>query len=434
MYDVVGPEDMNVDKGQDDAAAEVAAQDIIVDNSDVKIVVLPPPDDDDDDDDDDSINQVFDGKTVLKKRFQTDLRTIRESPETVYSVSYFDTDMEEVGLPVPDTQSSVDNSIKVDIEEVLVDNEGNIMAAEGDGVLRHLNERADKLSQELKELTKDAEGNEGGDQDDQSEDFKEIMRQYSDFIIIIRSDESGNAETIDHTDITALVQEADSDPRQKQSNAVDITELTQEEKDAAIAPIYEPVTVSDEQNQCHNEDIQPDLSKEEESVIEEEVKEPLKVDDNKEAADNSSEVQDVSTEESISAKVEEKEPLIDENASEAHAAALQEEEAVSGLDPPDEAPENGHKTPPPDSEAKATEHGLAKPTDEPAKLDPLAVDEALEMIRNFKPKRPQEPTPQFPDLCLAGEKSVRARTNGSSQYWRMPFRQKLFADELKTAG
>ena len=59
--------------------------------------------------------------------------------------------------------------------------------------LRLLNERADILSKELKQLN--LEDTTAISEDDpvneDTEDFKEIMRQYSDFIIIIREDEEG---------------------------------------------------------------------------------------------------------------------------------------------------------------------------------------------------------------------------------------------------
>ena len=46
---------------------------------------------------------------VVKKRFQSDLRTIRESPETVYTVSYIDMDqvadeIEQEGIIVPEPE------------------------------------------------------------------------------------------------------------------------------------------------------------------------------------------------------------------------------------------------------------------------------------------------------------------------------------------
>ena len=59
--------------------------------------------------------------------------------------------------------------------------------------LRLLNERADILSKELKQLNlEDTTAiSEEDPVNEDTEDFKEIMRQYSDFIIIIREDEEG---------------------------------------------------------------------------------------------------------------------------------------------------------------------------------------------------------------------------------------------------
>ena len=66
--------------------------------------------------------------------------------------------------------------------------------------MRLLNERADILSKELKQLNiEDTRAiSEEDPVNEDTEDFKEIMRQYSDFIIIIREDEEG--EGVAHID------------------------------------------------------------------------------------------------------------------------------------------------------------------------------------------------------------------------------------------
>ena len=57
--------------------------------------------------------------------------------------------------------------------------------------------------------------------------------------------------------------------------------------------------------------------------------------------------------------------------------------------------------------------------------------EALETIRNFRPKRPIVPSPLFPDLCLKNEKKMRSKLGGSS-YWYFPFRHSLYDSMTRT--
>lgn len=56
-----------------------------------------------------------------------------------------------------------------------------------------------------------------------------------------------------------------------------------------------------------------------------------------------------------------------------------------------------------------------------------AIDDALDMIKNFKPKRPVVEQPIYPDLNLKGEKFFRSRRGGT--YWQMPFRSKDFLED-----
>ena len=75
--------------------------------------------------------------------------------------------------------------------------------------------------------------------------------------------------------------------------------------------------------------------------------------------------------------------------------------------------------------------------DEPAtnfdekSLENFSFEETLERLRNFKPKRPVEPSSQFPDLSVEGETMARLKSHGSCHYWRMPFRHELFAKEMQ---
>ena len=151
-------------------------------------------------------------KAVPKNKFQTDLRTIRESPETVYTVRYIVENMEDTdeGVPIPDAKPAVPKVVIVEIE----DDDGNTekdtndvepfedvqieKSAEDGGVqdLKVLNERADRLSKELKQLNIET-NQDMVESEEQSVEFKEIMRQYSDFIIIIESDEKGNEVPVD---------------------------------------------------------------------------------------------------------------------------------------------------------------------------------------------------------------------------------------------
>ena len=150
-------------------------------------------------------------KALPKNKFQTDLRTIRESPETVYTVRYI-VDMEDndEGIPIPEAEPAVPNVVIVEIEDEDGKNEDDSKDVEksedvpqekssGDGVqdLKVLNERADRLSKELKQLNIET-NHDVVDAEEQSVEFKEIMRQYSDFIIIIESDpEKGHEVLVD---------------------------------------------------------------------------------------------------------------------------------------------------------------------------------------------------------------------------------------------
>jgi len=58
-------------------------------------------------------------------------------------------------------------------------------------------------------------------------------------------------------------------------------------------------------------------------------------------------------------------------------------------------------------------------------VDPETLEEALQMMADFKPTRHRDPMPYYPDLCVEGEKSIRHKPGGPN-YWHMPFRAKEF--------
>ena len=124
-------------------------------------------------------------KDITKQRFRSDLRTIRESPETVYTVRYLDMEEIDEGIPVPEVEPSVPGVIIVEIEDVDPDH-GDTMVGdhvddgeESDEVkdLRHLNERADRLSKELKQLNIDA------NQAKCSKIHKKVQKNFGGFLV-----------------------------------------------------------------------------------------------------------------------------------------------------------------------------------------------------------------------------------------------------------
>ena len=60
------------------------------------------------------------------------------------------------------------------------------------------------------------------------------------------------------------------------------------------------------------------------------------------------------------------------------------------------------------------------------------LESLLYKLDHFQPKRPQVPQPRFPDLNLEGEMDLRQKCNGhGNNFWRMPFRQQMFSQEIK---
>ena len=54
------------------------------------------------------------------------------------------------------------------------------------------------------------------------------------------------------------------------------------------------------------------------------------------------------------------------------------------------------------------------------------IEDALNEIRNFVPKRKRQEKPMFVDLSVEGEKRLRSKNGGAPYYWHMPFRHSLF--------
>ena len=73
-----------------------------------------------------------------------------------------------------------------------------------------------------------------------------------------------------------------------------------------------------------------------------------------------------------------------------------------------------------------------KPKDDELVVDQATLDDALQMVANFKPKRRRDPMPVYPDLSVEGEKRMRGKPGGAN-YWLMPFRRKDFIEHCCTA-
>ena len=54
------------------------------------------------------------------------------------------------------------------------------------------------------------------------------------------------------------------------------------------------------------------------------------------------------------------------------------------------------------------------------------IDDALNEIRNFVPKRKRKEKPTFVDLNVEDEKYLRVKNRGAPYYWHMPFRHNLY--------
>ena len=54
------------------------------------------------------------------------------------------------------------------------------------------------------------------------------------------------------------------------------------------------------------------------------------------------------------------------------------------------------------------------------------IEDALNKIRNFVPKRKRKEKPTFVDLNVEDEKYLRVKNRGAPYYWHMPFRHNLY--------
>ena len=54
------------------------------------------------------------------------------------------------------------------------------------------------------------------------------------------------------------------------------------------------------------------------------------------------------------------------------------------------------------------------------------LEDALNQIRNFVPKRKRKEQQTFVDLNVEDEKHLRVKSRGAPYYWHMPFRHNLF--------
>ena len=379
-----------------------------------------------------------------------------------------DEDMEGA-ITVPEAEPVVPGVSIVEISES--DNNDD------DDDLRRLNERADKLCQGLKELNTQAQ-TEAEQEGEQNEEFKEIMRQYSDFIIIIRSDETGSEETIDHTDLTALLpvdddQEQATDIADKanlnstdaESNEEIIANETQERDpdEKVIKPEmeYSNVNVKD-----GLDFIETDVKKEEvdqkltnfledkcgeqftfetakETPVDKEVSnldgigESKKSTINKPITDLDADTKSVEVRQNIEGSCSTKD---------AHEHAIEESnlnssdsqlniEMIANQTIQEQDPDG--KISQPEMEEMECSNLNVKDglevieTVEKKEEENQELTDLLDQIKHFKPKRPQVPQPQFPDLQLSGETSLRQKCHGNGHFWHMPFRHQLFKEEMK---
>ena len=564
-----------------------------------------------------------------KKKFYTDLRTIRESPETVYTVTYVDAMERHEEIPIPGVMPPVENASQVFVEEVflaesgddikggttndtepapiveenagdeehIVDNliigepnedvplvkveevvtevddvdkpkvlmasipeeehhdvispvesheddhaqiepepqkrEVECLPCPGDEPqeadvedLKALNARADKLSEELKLLNQEAESQKN-ETEEQSKDFKEIMRQYSDFIIIVRSDEAGNEETIGHTDINALDAAVDepevedqvrsdevkddhcnadmkaiehepeqiSDPIVEQEEGkIEVYEEHIEKKDEKMesqgkekhsqgtsvleSPSnQEPIPEQEQDSKATNVTVEVEIEKEaacssnaiseepatEETSASQEAPptEGVKAEDN--LKDKEKVKLETKLEDKLIAEALERSEATKNNSTPAqHEQPVQKQITVEENEPnkaefradivPRENRIQAEKTCETDSvdifarckpdtrtisaissrqQQEQTPDDKEKSPNEATNADiDREIEEALNAIKNFKPKKPRSTMAQFPDLEVDIEKSMRLQNYGALHYWRMPFRHKLFQENV----
>ena len=142
--------------------------------------------------------------------------------------------------------------------------------------LRLLNERADILSKELKQLNlEDTTAiSEEDPVNEDTEDFKEIMRQYSDFIIIIREDEEGegvaqidsegsneNSLSVeDNKAVSILPNKEEIELEKQEVESTDIPQTDQIDETELIKPETEEGDTTELENTGYgNNDVKPEM-------------------------------------------------------------------------------------------------------------------------------------------------------------------------------
>ena len=412
----------------------------------------------------------------LKKRYRPDLRTIRESPERIYIVTYFDMNgdnevIEEHGVLVPEPVPAIPGVTILEIEEEVPDLnneedleaenevandvidvkfeeaveeqppvEKDVVIKEATGVvdLKKMNERADRLCQELKLLNSEDDKKSAEAEDAQDNEVKEIMRQYSDFIIILSGDEGNGDETpigleaLPQDDEVFLSSNTDEDDNEKSEKKSDEVAKSQHVDEAEINP--EKVIQSLDDEERNGENIGENFLDENESKLNQqdtdadagntnpeklsEINHPVEVPEIIiDTATNENEGEpEISVE---SANIKEVEDMSKTTESieiaDAHENDIVENDSIKDDDQKVTTENDTSET------VKASETVL----DDEEK--DLTFEELLEKLQNFKPKRPRKPTSQFPDLSVEGEAQARLKSYGAGHYWRMPFRHGLFA-------
>ena len=62
------------------------------------------------------------------------------------------------------------------------------------------------------------------------------------------------------------------------------------------------------------------------------------------------------------------------------------------------------------------------------------IDDAIDTIHNFVPKRKRKEKAMFNDLCFEDEKRLRVKNRGAPYYWHMPFRHGLYSNAIAGSG
>ena len=251
-----------------------------------------------------------------------------------------------------------------------------------------------------------------------TEDFKEIMRQYSDFIIIIPEEDQKTEATSDDSpllpeeDIEIISETAcnpeDTPSTDKTQILVEPNEEKASESNVLEIKEYKKVeVVVDEADDGHKS-----------PSIEDDIENSPQIASN--SQDNTTSIvppNEVENEISIHSAVE-NEPVN----TDPEIIEPQEEESKNDDELEKQVVE--------ENDDKMDNESLEREQIEES-FDDLSFQQALDKLKNFKPKRPVQPSPQFPDLSVEGETMARVKSHGSCHYWRMPFRHDLFAEEMR---